>query len=91
MGMVQEMPKFWTRGYDGSYLGVGQICSECGKEFFYRRADYGPAHLTILIVVLLMVPKLLYVYTVWWPGPWTMLFAFGVGCLGLSLYLLSGF
>ena len=71
-----------------SYLSVGQSCSECGQELFHHRVDDGPAYLTILIVGHLMARTLLYVYTIWRPEALTMLFKFGVGCLGLSLYLL---
>jgi len=71
-----------------SYLVVRQTCSKCGQELFHHRADDGPAYLTVLIVGHLMAPALLYVYTKWRPEPLTMLFIFGIGCLGVSLYLL---
>ena len=70
------------------YLSVGQRCQACGQELFHHRADDGPAYLTVLIVGHVMAPLLLYVYSHLRPAPLTMLFTFGVGCLGLSLYLL---
>ena len=70
------------------YLSEGQRRQACGQELFHHRADDGPACLTVLIVGHVMAPLLLYVYTHWRPEPLTMLLTFGVGCLGLSLYLL---
>ena len=74
-----------------SYLSVGQIRPECGQELFHRRAGERPAYLMILIVGHLIAHAFLYVYTTWWPEPLTILFTIGVGCLGLSLYLLPRF
>ena len=73
-----------------SYLSVGQICSECEQELFHYPTNDRPAYLMILMVGDLMAPALLYVYNIWWPEPLTMLFKIGVGCLALSLYLLTG-
>lgn len=71
-----------------SYLKVNDSCPACSQELHHHRADDGPAYLTILIVGHIMAPLLLVVFTAYRPDPMTLFAIFGIGCLGLSLYLL---
>ena len=72
-----------------SYLKVNDTCTVCGQELFHHRADDGPAYLTILVVGHLLAPGLHIAFVVWRPEPLTLFTIFSVGCVGLSLYLLS--
>jgi len=71
-----------------SYLKVREECTVCREDLTPARADDGPAYLTILIVGHLMAPLLHIVFTTFRPDPLILIAIFGVGCVGLSLYLL---
>jgi uncharacterized protein (DUF983 family) len=71
-----------------SYLKLRDECAVCRQDFRPARADDGPAYLTILIVGHLMAPLLHIVFTTFRPEPLVLIAIFGVGCVGLSLYLL---
>ena len=72
-----------------SYLKVNDTCAVCREELHHHRADDGPAYLTILFVGHLMAPLLHVVFVTWRPDPLTLFTIFAVGCVALSLYLLS--
>lgn len=70
------------------YLKVADHCPSCQEPLYHQRADDGPAYLTILIVSHLGAPILLWSYMAWRPSPMTMLLAFGLGAIVLSLLML---
>lgn len=71
-----------------SYLKVADHCPECAEALYHQRADDGPAYLTILIVSHLGAPLLLASFVAWRPSAVTMLLAFGLGSIFLSLAML---
>lgn len=71
-----------------SYLKVADHCPECAEALHHQRADDGPAYLTILIVSHLGAPLLLASFVAWRPSAVTMLLAFGLGSIFLSLAML---
>lgn len=70
------------------YLKVADHCSECNEALHHQQADDGPAYLTILIVSHLGAPLLLASFVAWRPSAMTMLLAFGLGSIVLSLAML---
>ena len=70
------------------YLKVRENCPVCAEDFTPQRADDGPAYLTILIVGHLLAPVLMFVFVRYRPEPLTMMTAFSIGTVALSLYLL---
>lgn len=71
-----------------SFLKVADHCPACGEALHHQRADDGPAYLTILIVSHLGAPLLMASYMAWRPSAMTMLLAFGLGAVVLSLAML---
>lgn len=71
-----------------AYLKVADHCPSCGEAMHHQRADDGPAYLTILIVSHLGAPLLLASYMAWRPSAMTMILAFGLGSVVLSLAML---
>ena len=74
-----------------SYLKVADHCPACNEAMHHQRADDGPAYLTILLVSHLAAPLLLVCYMAWRPSAMTMVLAFGLGAVVLSLLLLPVF
>ncbi|SNT72599.1 DUF983 domain-containing protein [Paracoccus seriniphilus] len=70
------------------YLKVADQCPNCGEALHHQRADDGPAYLTILLVSHLGAPLLLASYIAWRPSAITMILAFGLAAIVLSLLLL---
>jgi len=70
------------------YLKVAHRCPVCKLDYSHHRADDGPAHLTILLVGLLMAPLLHFTFVTWRPEPLVLFTIFAVGNVALSLYLL---
>lgn len=73
------------------YLKVVDHCPNCGEAMHHQRADDGPAYLTILLVSHLGAPLLLASYIAWRPSAMTIILAFGIGAIVLSLLLLPIF
>ena len=71
-----------------SYLKVADHCPCCNEALHHQRADDGPAYLTILIVSHLGAPLLLASFVAWRPSAMTLLLAFGIGSIVLSLAML---
>ncbi|MFC0199335.1 DUF983 domain-containing protein [Paracoccus rhizosphaerae] len=71
-----------------SYLKVADHCPSCNEALHHQRADDGPAYLTILIVSHLGAPLLLASFVAWRPSAMTLLLAFGIGSIVLSLAML---
>ncbi len=74
-----------------SYLKVADHCPACNEALHHQRADDGPAYLTILLVSHLGAPLLLASYMAWRPSALTMILAFSIGAIVLSLLLLPVF
>ena len=70
------------------YLAVRPSCSVCGENLSHQRADDGPAYATILIVGHVMAPLLLWSFIHFRPDPMILATVAGIGCVGLSLFLL---
>lgn len=70
------------------YLKVADDCPDCGEALHHQRADDGPAYLTILIVSHLGAPILLASFMLWRPSAMTMILAFGIGAIVMSLAML---
>lgn len=87
-GWRRRCPNCGSGALLDGYLSVAPTCNVCREELHHQRADDGPAYLTILIVGHLMAPLLFTVYEIWRPEPLVLFTIFGVGCVGLSLYLL---
>ncbi|SFD56091.1 DUF983 domain-containing protein [Roseivivax sediminis] len=87
-GWRRRCPSCGTGPLLRGYLKVRDTCPVCREPLHHHRADDGPAYLTILIVGHLMAPLLLFVFETWRPEPLTLFTIFGLGCLGLTLYLL---
>jgi uncharacterized protein (DUF983 family) len=71
-----------------SFLKVADHCPACNEALHHQRADDGPAYLTILIVSHLGAPLLMASYMAWRPSAMTLLLAFGLGAVVLSLAML---
>ncbi len=71
-----------------SYLKVRETCPSCGEDLSHQRADDGPAYLTILIVGHLAIPMMAAYFIAFRPGPWEMIWIFGIGSMVLSAVLL---
>lgn len=87
-GYCRKCPNCGSGPLLQSYLKVRDTCTVCQENLSHHRADDGPAYLTILIVGHLMAPLLHVVFTQWRPDPLVLFTIFGLGCVGLSLYLL---
>lgn len=87
-GAIGRCPACGRGKLFSSYLKVTDHCAECGEAMHHQRADDGPAYLTILIVSHLGAPLLLASYMAWRPSAATMIIAFGLGAIVLSLLML---
>nr|WP_111300471.1 DUF983 domain-containing protein [Paracoccus saliphilus] len=87
-GARGRCPACGTGRLFSSYLKVADQCPECNEALHHQRADDGPAYLTILIVSHLGAPLLLASFVAWRPSAMTMLLAFGLGSIALSLVML---
>lgn len=87
-GFRRKCPNCGSGPMFKGYLKVRATCTVCREDLSHHRADDGPAYLTILIVGHLMAPLLHIVFVTWRPEPLVLFTIFGIGCVGLSLYLL---
>ena len=87
-GWRRRCPRCGSGPMLSGYLQVRDHCAVCREALHHHRADDGPAYLTILFVGHLMAPALHVTFTTFRPEPLVLFSIFGVGCVGLSLYLL---
>ncbi|MFN3276218.1 MAG: DUF983 domain-containing protein [Paracoccus sp. (in: a-proteobacteria)] len=87
-GAIGRCPACGRGRLFSGYLKVTDHCARCGEAMHHQRADDGPAYLTILIVSHLGAPILLASYMAWRPSAATMIIAFGLGAIVLSLLIL---
>jgi len=87
-GWARRCPSCGSGPLLRGYLKVRESCPVCGEDLHHQRADDGPAYLTILIVGHLLAPVLMFVFVRYRPEPLTMMTAFSIGTVALSLYLL---
>ena len=87
-GWRRRCPKCGAGPMFRGYLKVRDACPVCGQELHHHRADDGPAYLTILIVVHLLAPALMFTFVKFRPEPMVMITGFTIGTVALSLYLL---
>ena len=70
------------------YLKVADNCPVCGEELFHRRADDGPAYLTILMVGHILAIAIHFMWVQFRPEPIVMATSLTIGAVALSLFLL---
>lgn len=87
-GALGRCPCCGTGRLFSSFLKVVHECPDCNEPMHHQRADDGPAYLTVLIVSHLGAPILMASYLAWRPSAMTMMLAFGLGSIVLSLAML---